>query len=94
LVEFTGNKSIMPMLQQASSLGLSGLVWIVVVKVAAISWSKAVGYRGGMIFPIIFIAAVLVAIVQLYVPGFNFIYGLIAAIIGALVANRRTHVLV
>ena len=65
LVEFTGNKSIVPMLNQAASLGAIGLIWLVVIKTATISWSKAMGYRGGLIFPTVFIASTLVAIAQL-----------------------------
>lgn len=94
LVEFTGNKSIVPMFGQAASLGLMGLVWILIVKIALISWSKASGYRGGMIFPTIFLASVLVAILQLYNHDFNLIYGLIAVLIGAFVANGKSRILV
>lgn len=93
LVEFTGNKSIVPLFNEAASLGLIGLVWILVVKIVLIGWSKVIGYRGGMIFPTIFLASVLVAIVQLYQPGFNLTYGLIAVIAGALAANAKTHIL-
>lgn len=94
LVEFTGNKSIVPMLNQASALGLVGLLWILFVKISAMSWSRAVGYRGGMIFPTVFLAAVLVAIAQLYVPDFNFIFGMSAAMVGAFIANNTTRILV
>lgn len=94
LVEFTGNKSIVPMFEQATNLGVWGLLWVLVVKLAAIAWSKALGYRGGMIFPTIFVASVLVAIVQQYVHDFNFIYGLIAVLIGAGVANKASRILV
>ncbi len=94
LVEFTGNKSIVPMFEQASSLGLIGLVWILIVKSIAIAWSKALGYRGGMIFPTIFLASVLVAITQLYVSDLNGIYGIIAVVVGAFIANRKTRILV
>lgn len=94
LTEFTGNKSIVPMFEQAASLGIIGLLKVLAIKVIAISWSKAIGYRGGMIFPTVFVAAVLVAIVQLYVANFNLIYGLIAVLIGAFASNKKTHVLV
>lgn len=94
LVEFTGNKSIVPMLDQASSLGAAGLLGILLVKILTIAWSKAIGYRGGMIFPTIFLAAVMSAIVQLYVTDFNLIYGIIAVLIGAFIANKNTRILV
>lgn len=94
LVEFTGNKSIQPMFSQATSLGLAGLLWVLVFKVAIISYSKAIGYRGGMIFPTIFVATVLVAIVQLYVTDFHIPLGVIAVLIGAFVANKKTKILI
>ncbi|HVX48083.1 MAG TPA: chloride channel protein [Candidatus Saccharimonadales bacterium] len=93
LVEFTGNKSIVPMLKQAASLGVAGLLWITVVKIVAISWSKAMGYRGGLIFPTVFVASVLVAIAKLHVPELNFIYGLIAVLVGVFAAERRVKIL-
>jgi len=94
LVEFTGNKSIVPLFEQAAELGLGGLLWVLLIKVGVIGWSKAMGYRGGMIFPTIFLMSVLIAIVQLYVRDFNMIYGLIAGLAGAFAANKNTGVLV
>jgi H+/Cl- antiporter ClcA len=93
LVQFTGNQAIIPMFKQAASLGLIGLIWILVIKVLLISWSKAAGYRGGMIFPTVFLAAVLVAILQLYEHDLNLIYGLIAVLAGAFIANSKTGIL-
>lgn len=93
LVQFTGNHSILPMSEQASVLGTLGLIWVLILKTAAIAWSKAMGYRGGMIFPTIFLAATLVVIVQLQVADFNAIYGLIAVMIGAFVANQKSNIL-
>lgn len=94
LVEFTGNRSIVPMFDQAAGLGLVGLIWILIVKTVTISWSKAIGYRGGMIFPTIFLAAVLVAIAQLYVKDIGTIYGIIAVLTGAFIANGKVRILV
>lgn len=94
LVEFTGNLSIQPLFADAASIGLGGLLLILAAKIAAIGWSKAIGYRGGMIFPTIFLAAVVVAIIQVFVKDYNLIYGMIAVIVGALVANKKNHTLV
>lgn len=93
LVMFTGNESIVPMLEKAPSLGLIGLAWILVVKVAAISWSKSMGYRGGLIFPTVFVASVCVAFSQLIVKDVNFVYGLIAVMVGVLGANSKVKIL-
>jgi hypothetical protein len=94
LVEFTGNKSIEPMFNQAASLGLVGLLWLLACKIAIISWSKAIGYRGGMIFPTVFLAAVMVAVVQLYVVDFSIALGVVAVLIGAFTANKKCRILV
>ena len=93
LVQFTGNDSIVPLFEQAQTLGLLGIAWIILIKVAAIAWSKALGYKGGLIFPTIFLASALIACLQLYVSDFNLIYGFIAVMIGAVVANFKTGVL-
>lgn len=93
LVQFTGNNSIVPMLQDASQLGLVGLAWLVLVKITAISWSKAMGYRGGLVFPTIFVAATLAAMAQTLVGDLNFIYGLLAVMVGTLAADRKAQIL-
>lgn len=94
LVQFTGNESVVPLIKQSAELGLLGLVWVFAVKIAAISWSKASGYRGGLIFPSVFAASALVAIAQLYVTDLNFIYGLIATMAGIVVADSKVKFLV
>lgn len=93
LVEFTGNESIVPMLNESASLGFVGLAWIAVIKVIAIGWSKFSGYRGGLIFPSIFVASVFVAIVQSVVKDVSFIYGIIAVVAGLIIANQKLKVL-
>ncbi len=92
-VEFTGNQYVVPLFRDAASLGIVGLVWIGIVKIAAIGWSKMLGYRGGLIFPTIFVAAVVVAAVQLYATDVNMLYGFIAIMVGAFIANRRLNIL-
>ncbi len=93
LVEFTGNESIIPMLNQAATLGVIGLLWVFIIKLAAISWSKSLSYRGGMVFPTIFLASVLVAIAQQYFPHVSFTVGFIAAMVGIIAANRKLKIL-
>jgi len=93
LVQFTGNESIGPMLARASTLGILGLVWIVIVKIIVIGWSKAMGYRGGLIFPMIFVASTLVAISQLLVKDVNFGVGLLFALAGILTAEKKAKIL-
>jgi H+/Cl- antiporter ClcA len=93
LVEFTGNESIVPLIDQSASLGASGLIVILVVKLIAIAWSKAMGYRGGLIFPMVFLACVLVAISQVYFVDSNFWAGFFAAMIGILAAEKKAKIL-
>lgn len=93
LVEFTGNQSIAPMINQAATLGVAGLLWIFFIKILAIGWSKAMGYRGGMVFPTIFAASVLVAIAFQFYADTNFMLALIGTMIGVLAAERRAKIL-
>ncbi|MGB4758941.1 MAG: chloride channel protein [Candidatus Saccharimonadales bacterium] len=93
LVQFTGNESIEPMLADAATLGVIGLVWIMLIKLLAISWSKTMGYRGGLVFPMVFVASVLVALATMVVKDLNFIYGLLATIAGLIAANSKTKAL-
>ncbi len=94
LVQFTGNESIVPMIDQSTSLGLSGLIVVFLIKVLAISWSKALGYRGGLVFPSVFVAATLVVIAQTWAPELSFIIGLLAVLIGMFLADRKVKILV
>lgn len=93
LVEFTGNEFIVPMLHRSASLGFIGLLWILFIKIIAMAWSKTSGYRGGLIFPSIFLASVLVAIAQLYLKDINFEVCLITVLIGLFAANSKVKVL-
>lgn len=94
LVQFTGNESIEPMFAQASALGSAGLVWLFIVKTLAISWSKALGYRGGLIFPSVFAASVLIAIGRLFDQNISLVLALIVIMTGMLVADRKIKILV
>lgn len=93
-VQFTGNQNIVPVLQDASNLGLATLLWIALVKATAVGWSKAMQYRGGMIFPTIFIASLYVDMLMLHFGGVNFSFGLIAVMVGAFAADAKTRILV
>jgi H+/Cl- antiporter ClcA len=93
LTQFTGNEAIMPMLQKSAELGFLGLLWLLIVKILAIGWSKAAGYRGGLIFPTVFAASILVAMARLYVDDLNLLYGLIAAMVGVFYAEAKVKIL-
>ncbi|TET53262.1 MAG: hypothetical protein E3J54_04615 [Actinobacteria bacterium] len=93
LIEFTGNKSIQPLFLQASTLGISGLLWILLLKILAIGWSKALWYRGGIIFPTFFVASVILAGIGQFYSEINFVLGIIAIMTGTLIADRRAKVI-
>ena len=93
LIEFTGNESIVPLIDESASLGVVGLLLILVTKLVAIGWSKAMGYRGGLIFPMIFVACILVVISQFYFTDSNFWAGFVAAMAGILAAEKKAKVL-
>lgn len=93
LIQFTGNEAIMPMFEQSASLGYVGLALLVVSKLLAIAWSKTMGYRGGLVFPIIFVISVLVAMMMLINPTLSFSLGLAVGIAGSLMAEARAKVL-
>ncbi len=93
LIEFTGNESIVPLLNQAPTLGVVGLIWIWITKLLAIGWSKNMGYQGGLIFPMIFIGSTIVAIAMQFSPNANFLFLLIAAVIGILAADKKAKIL-
>lgn len=93
LVEFTGNQSIAPLIGQAQALGAIGVSLVLVIKLLVIGWSKAMGYRGGLIFPMIFVASALTTLLQLYFHDLSFGVGLIAALAGILLAERKAKIL-
>ncbi len=93
LIQFTGNQAISPLLEGAAAIGIGGLLWIAFLKLAVMAWSKAVGYRGGMIFPLVLALTAIVAIAHLYTDSFGVTIGIVAGIAGALVAERRAKVL-
>jgi len=93
LTQFTGSEAINPMFEQAQILGFLGLVSILVFKIIAIGWSKAFWYRGGLIFPIIFAASTIIALVSLITGIINFWYFLIALITGVLLAEKKAKIL-
>ncbi len=93
LVEFTGNESIAPLVDQAATLGAISVAAILIVKLAVIAWSKAMGYRGGLVFPMIFVASTLVVLVQFVFKEAGFGVGLLAAMSGILIAERKAKIL-
>ena len=93
LVQFTGNQSIEPLVKQASSLGILGVAIIYIVKLLVIAWSKAMGYRGGLIFPMAFVASTLAVLAQLIASDVNLGIALFAALFGIIAAEKKAKIL-
>lgn len=92
LVQFTGNESIQPLIEQSKELGVIGLFFIVIAKIIAIAWSKAAGFRGGLIFPSFFVVAGLVLLVNA-VSYVDTTLGIIACFTGMILADRKVNIL-
>ena len=93
LVMFTGDNSIQPLLDSATSIGIIGLIALGFMKILAIAWSKSFGYLGGLIFPTIFIVSCMISIVYLIYPEINYMFSLIASLIGVFIADRKAKIL-
>lgn len=92
-VRFTGNESILPMLENTSEIGFLGLLSIALFKILAICWSKTSGYRGGMVLPVVLIATSLVASVHYYQDTLNVFIGVMVVMAGVLYANAKRKVM-
>lgn len=92
-IQFTGNQEIKPIFNNAQGLGILGLVLIIVTKLTAISWSKAIGYRGGLIFPMMFVAGAFSTIAHLIYPESNYIIAFLATVVGILLAEKKAKIL-
>lgn len=93
LVQFTGNEAIKPIFQQAATIGLIGVIWISLVKVVTIAWSLGMGYRGGLIFPFVFVASSLVAAASLLKIEVYILASIFTFLAGLLFADRKTKII-
>lgn len=85
-VQFSGNIGSRLLLEQGPKLGLLALLGLLVVKLLVTAWSLATGYRGGLVFPTIYmgiaIAFILFRLTGATDPGV--LIGAIAGVFGAL----------
>ncbi len=93
-VQFTGNEAIAPVYNHAAELGLTSLLVIMLAKILAIAWSHAMGFRGGLVFPVLLVAAAASGIASLYVSDLNPLACLLIFVVGVLAADRRTKVII
>lgn len=89
-VEFSGSIGSSLLIQQAAEFGALALLILLVSKLLATSWSKASGYRGGLVFPSIYMGVALGLIVGALFPelgGTGALIGGIAGVISAVIGS-------
>lgn len=68
-VQFSGSVGTTQLLQNSTTYSLLALAGLLVVKLAVTAWSLAAGYRGGMVFPSIYIGVALALILHTALGG-------------------------
>lgn len=58
-VQFSGSEGLKLLSEDPAKYSIGALVGLIVVKLLATSWSTSTGYRGGLVFPSIYMGAVL-----------------------------------
>lgn len=86
-VEFSGDIGSHLLAANAASLGALALASVVLVKLMATSWSKAAGYRGGLVFPSIYMGVALGLFVGALLPQYAGAGAMIGGIAGILSAG-------
>ncbi len=85
-VQFSGNIGSHLLIQNAAQFSLSALVLLLVSKLLATAWSKGTGYRGGLVFPSIYMGIALGLIVGQLFPGLGGLGAILGAVAGMLTA--------
>lgn len=86
-VQFSGSIGSPLLVSQATELGIWGLLGLLTVKLVATAWSMAAGYRGGLVFPSIYlgVASGLIVATVFGVSAQGAMIGAISGIIAAMV---------
>lgn len=89
-VEFSGSVGSNLLEQNAAQYGAAALAGLIIVKLLTTSWSKGAGYRGGLVFPSIYIGLALGLLTGHLVSGLagsgaiiGSISGMVAAAVGS-----------
>ncbi len=91
LMQFTGTETLEDLFEKSTELGVWLLLWMSLIKTVAIAWCLRTGYRGGAIFPLMFVGSSLAAIALLLTDQFSPLFLAIAFLIGVILADRKTH---
>jgi H+/Cl- antiporter ClcA len=90
LTLFKGADQSAALVDQAPSLSAGTLVWVAVVKIAALLVAAAASFRGGRIFPALFIGVALGLVVNALVPGVPVTLAVACATMGYVLAIGRS----
>ncbi len=95
-VQFSGSIGTHLLMENAPQLGFAALVGLLVVKLLVTAWSAAVGYRGGLVFPSIFIGVTIALIIGLVFPhaGAGVMIGSVAGIIAAITGGPAAFIMI
>jgi H+/Cl- antiporter ClcA len=84
---FSGSKALSPVIEQADTLALATIAWMLLFKAAA--WTLSMGsFRGGPVFPAIFVGAV-AGLLAAHLPGFAVSSAVPVAVAATVVAVLR-----
>ena len=91
LMQFSGTETLADLFEKSAKLGIWFLLWMSLIKTVAVAWCLRTGYRGGAIFPLMFVGASLAAIALLLTDQFSPLFLAIAFLVGVILADRKTH---
>jgi H+/Cl- antiporter ClcA len=84
---FSGSKALSPLVEQADTLALATIAWMLLFKAAA--WTLSMGsFRGGPVFPAIFVGAI-AGLLAAHLPGFPMSSAVPVAVAATVVAVMR-----
>lgn len=86
VVQFSGKIGSEMLVENAAQFTAIALVGFILIKLIATAWSAGTGYRGGLVFPSVFIGIALGLLFTQLFPGFGGSGAVIGAIAGMLTA--------
>jgi H+/Cl- antiporter ClcA len=89
VILFSGQREIEVLVGDFSSFSGSDLLWIAVLKLLSLTVAVIVGFRGGRIFPAVFVGIAIGAVVHYFVPDIPFALAAGAATVGIVLALIR-----
>lgn len=92
-VELSGSVGSQLLLENASAYGVGALLLMMVVKIVATAWSNATGYRGGLVFPSIYVGVAFGLLIGLIFPEYSGVGAVVGGVSGIITATLGTPLL-